>query len=282
MAAQLTTLELVKAQLNLQHIDTYDDQLQLVVNATNEAIEAYCNRHFTDQAYTQTEFGTNDRIIQLRNHPVRAIYYSATGCTNGIILTYTGAAVGSVTIPENEDQTPVDKIYLSGATVEEVEILITDTLDDLVAKLDALGDWSASLSTTSGIGTYPAYALFAGTWGPMEPQDQIGLNLPTNPLGMAPEFRTPGDFNSNRRIGFDSQYTIVYEGGYENDNYPADLVYGATQAAINTVRRSQRDQTLKSEKIGNYSWTAESALLLQDELRKQYQVFNKYRNFPGA
>jgi len=283
MAAQLTTLELVKAQLQLTYIDTYDAQIQLAVDATNEAIEAYCNRHFTDQDYTQTDFGTNDRIIQLRNHPVRTIKYSATGCTNGIVITYTGSSIASVTIPETENQKPINMLHLvDGVNANEITIDPTDTLDDLVTKINAKADWSATLSTVSGIGAYPARALFPGTWGPMESQTQLGLSLPTSPLVMAPEYRTPGDFNTSRKLDFTSQYTVIYAGGYKDDDYPADLVYGATQAAVNVLRASQRDQGLKSEKIGNYSWTAESAVALQDELRKHFQIFNKYRNFPGA
>lgn len=285
-AANLTTLELVKAQLQLTSVTSFDVRIQSVVDATNQQIESYCNRHFAEADYMQVDYGTADAIIQLRNQPVRAIYYSATGATNGLEITYAGVNVGSVTIPESEDQTPTEIIYFTtGGVSEEIPVTSTDTLNDLIVKIDALvsGDWTASVASSSPtVANFPARALLPVTFSGLEADDDVNLSLSTSTLVIRPEFRTPGDYNANRSIGFNTRYTIIYQGGYKDDAYPPDLVNAATNIATDAVRQSFRDGTLKSERIGNYSWSAGIVLYLDESIRKKFIELRPYRNQPGA
>jgi hypothetical protein len=261
VAAQLTTLELVKSQLGIPDaVTSFDDTLNRIVAATNLEIENFCNRHFTQQEYAETLNGTGDRIVQLRNHPVKNINYAAAGHQDVLTITYTGSLLGRVDVPRTDRNTPITSITLADdATSTDVAISATNTLIDLVGLINALADWTATVP--SSLENYPARALTPIFKGNLIPNESTCLLMPTHPLTLRADNQARGDYMSSGFLPESVCYIVLYVGGYA-EPYPADLVSGATDLAANTYRDNMRDGNLKSEKIGNYSWAKDISLYL--------------------
>jgi hypothetical protein len=281
VAAQLTTLELVKSQLGIpEAVTSFDDTLTRIVNATNLEIENFCNRHFTLQEYSETLDGTGDRIVQLRNHPVQSINYAAAGHEDVLTLNYTGTLLGRVEVPRTNQNTPITSITLADdASVNSVTVGSTTTLNDLVGLINVLPDWSATVPT--GLENYPARALTPLFKGNLIPNTATCLQMATSALNLRADNQARGDYISSAFLPENLCYTVLYTGGYA-EPYPADLVNGATVLAADTYRDNMRDGNLKSEKIGNYSWSKDISLYLEQDIYKKYQVFAQYKNFAGC
>jgi len=68
---------------------------------------------------------------------------------------------------------------------------------------------------------------------------------------------------------------VVYTGGYAADAIPANLTECAIQLAAMLFRDSQRDKSVQSESLGDYSYTlagsANKYVRLMDDLISNYQ-----------
>lgn len=279
-AAILTTKNLLKAQLGIpDSVTTFDATLTLIAAAVNLEVENFCNRHFTFQDYIETLFGTDDKDIQLRNHPISYILYSASGRDVAMTITYIGTGQGGVDIPPTDQDMPTDLINLiSNGVVTSVVIGATDTLGAIATAIDLLAEWSATVDAVSA--NFPARALTPRAITNLIQNDQVPIQMAMSALQLTAVNNAPGDYIASRVITESNQSTIMYRGGYQT--IPADLQYGATQLGADTFNASLIDGNLKSERIGNYSWARDIALYITEQVAKKFQVFIAYKNFPGA
>lgn len=281
MAAQLTTYVDLKVSLDIPvAVTTWDATLTTIADAVNLQIENYCNRHFTLQEYIETLRGTDDNIVQLRNHPISQIHYAATGADTSLTITYNGVALGSVDIPRTDQNTPITSILLSdGSTVSTIAVSNTATIADVVALIDAEANWSAVVDATTGL--YPARALTPKFTGGLLSGDGVCPIMALTNLDLTAINNAWGNYDAARSISSKTLLTVLYTGGYATP-YPADLVNGATQLGADVFRDSTRDGALKSEKIGDYAWARDISLYLSEQISRKFQVFTAYRNIPGA
>lgn len=70
----LTTLANVKEYLDIESDDTeYDSLLERLITASSRQIEAYCNRTFEIQSYSEQYDGNASDILFLKNTPIASV-----------------------------------------------------------------------------------------------------------------------------------------------------------------------------------------------------------------
>lgn len=279
-AATLTTKDLLKAQLGIPiSVTTFDATLTLIAAAVNLEVENFCNRHFTFQDYIETLYGTDDKDIQLRNHPIKYILYSASGRDAALTITYTGTGQGGIDIPPTDQNIPLAEVNLiSNGIVTTLVISSADTLDTLATAISLLAEWTATVESVNA--SFPARALTPRAITNLVQNDDVVIKMAMSALTITAVNNAPGDYIASRVISESNQSTIIYRGGYQT--IPADLQYGATQLGADTFNASLIDGNLKSERIGNYSWARDIALYITEQVAKKFQIFIAYKNFPGA
>lgn len=278
-ATELTTVAKVKIRAGiLSSVTTFDASLALIVSAVNARIAEVCNRNFTPQIYAETRYGNGNKDVTLRNGPIANIYYAATGRTSVIEIKFVGTTnLGSITVSMDMggDSDGQYKIQITeGFTVTDIDLDESKTITDIVAEINGLTNWEATLQ--GDVGVFPSLALLPNFYPNLGQDDKGEISMPTATLGLQPLRTVEGEYDSNRAIGKSELVTVIYKGGYST--IPDDLVDAATQIALNTFNQSQTDQTLKSETIGNYSWTSAVSDFISEQLPAWYSVLNNFKN----
>ncbi len=277
MAAQLTDLTAVKQRLNINAaITTWDVELQLIIDATDERICEYCNRNFTFQEYTQSEFGYGSSEILLSNWPISNILFAATGRTGVMTVDFAGTSLGSIEVEINDNDSTYEIRFTEDMVVTGIVTLaLTGNISDVATAITALPNWTATVQQDTG--TYPARSVLPNFYSNIEQNDQICIFAPTGFLNLAAIQRSKGEYNADRTIGTAEQFTIIYKGGYET--IPDALKDAATQISADTFKYGKTASSgLSSEKIGNYAWTAGVKSFIAEILPSWYSVLTNFKN----
>lgn len=278
-ATELTTIAKVKTRAGIpSSVNTFDSSLALIVPAVNARIAEVCSRNFTSQVYAETRYGNGNKDVTLRNGPISNIYYAATGRSGVIDIKFIGTTnLGSINVlmDMGGDTDGQYKIQITeGFSVTDIDLDETKTIADVVAEIDALVNWEATLM--GDVGVYPSLAILPNFYPNLRQDEKSQISMPIATLGLQPLRTVEGEYDSNRAIGKSDLITVIYKGGY--DTIPDNLVDAATQIALNTFNQSQTDQTLKGETIGNYSWTSAVSDFISEQLPAWYSVLNNFKN----
>ena len=279
MAAEITTIDDVKIRGGIAlSVTTWDATLALIVPAVNARIAEVCSRNFTYQKYSETRNGNNNNNVTLRNGPIETIFYSATGKASAIQVKFVGAAnLGSIDIvmDMSEDSDGIYKVkIIEGTDITEFVIDDSTTINSLVASIDGLVNWEATVE--SDVGLYPALAIMPRFYPQMEADEIVQILMATSSIGLQPIQRVDAEYDASRPISRSEDITVIYQGGYAE--MPSNLVDAATQIALNTFDMSQTDQTLAGESIGNYSWNSAIGNFINEQLPAWYSTLNNFKN----
>lgn len=270
----LTDLGTVKARLGITTTN-FDAQLQLIIDAVDIRIYAYCERNFTAQTYIQSDFGTNDDIVSLRNPPVNDLFYSAIGNTGAINITYVGASLANIEVNiDDYEQLFTIKFIEATAVTHTVVLTLLRDIDSVVAEINTFGNWTATAEQNTG--GYPSFALLENFFPNIEQNNTTFLGAPTSGIGLRGISRVQGEYDAASVISPNTRHTVIYNGGYAT--IPDDLKEAATQICVNTFNLSQQDQNLQSEKIGNYAWTKATGDFISQVLPSWYSALTNYKN----
>lgn len=251
----LTTARRVQEYLKL---DSEEDTelLENLINAVSDEIETYCNRKFASQSFTEIYDGNGMISLQLNNFPITRITRIAIGVRNVMTLKNTASDASSATVEVLNNSLRL--IVTGGASAGDQSFDLTnasyDTIAEVVAAIIAYGNgWTATVLSTYGafvsvdlIDRFAAYAL----------DTLVTLSIPA---------KTKTDYGVNPTLGeiylsdgFDPGYQNVYvnyTAGYST--IPDDLGAIALEMVAEVYRESERDPTLRSEKLGDYTWVAQ-------------------------
>lgn len=252
--ADLTDLATVKTYMGITGAAS-DALLNLLIPAVSAQIERYCDRVFALTTYKERVWSDGGRVLYLPQYPVAELRRIMTDTKRAMTVKNTSTDALSATMQVSQEQ---DKVYLNvigGASAGNLNVAIGgNTLAQLKAAIEALGvNWAVTV--LSGCDDYPGAELLPFTGADaLSPAygECLVLAEPMDDLDVHPDSGrvecTGGNFAANKYIW------IEWTGGYAA--IPADLELLATRAVADVARQSTRDLTLKSEKLGDYAWTA--------------------------
>jgi hypothetical protein len=227
---------------------------QAVIDAVDAWIECYCDTKFDDDVYIE-RVNYSDGRVTVRNHP-RQIYGMFYGANEVITVTNTSATASISILTEDllsGDSASVtnQKILrlISAFTTTDIDIT-SSTLSSVAALINAEGGWTASY--TGDFNTYSA-TLYEGDFQTdddgvvklLAASDKVSVSKLSNRV-----------FQSNVTC---TEGIAIYQGGYVT--VPADLKDAATRFSIKAYndRNVTTSGDLKSEKVGDYSYTVMTA-----------------------
>lgn len=239
----LTTRDKVKAYLGITDTDS-DAIIDDIVTTVTCEMEIYCNRQFELDTYTEQITGNCENSVRLRNIPIEGILYAATGSASAIRVTYDGSATGFIDVQEKE----IRLTELLSQT--DIAIADTDTLANVVTKINAESNWSAEINNDD-YNAYPGRILTQRTYGVLETTNDVDLVAATNHLAL----REINDGLYQTSKNLTGNAIVIYNGGYAVDAIPTGLEQLATQISADTYKSISQQANLKGEKIGDYSYT---------------------------
>jgi hypothetical protein len=254
----LTTIANVKTFLGLSGT-TYDTVLTMIVAGTDLAISNYCDRTFEINDFIENVNALDNRII-LKNRPIDTIYYAGYGTENAIEVKYTGTGLASVQIETTrvrlfENLVATEYLYSSYAT-----------LSTLATAMNGKANFTVTLSE-EGL----SKTLWEASMS-LENDETVYLQKPGSHACLTQIY--DGFYVSDCQ----NNHKLIYRGGYST--IPADLVLIATKIASSVFQQRQTAGTLKSESIGDYSYTiADSTADADTVISSSFgQALKVYRN----
>jgi len=255
----LTSLAQVKAYMGITSTAN-DATLTRLINSVSAAIETYCDRQFVSRAYTlERQDGNGQNIIYVKNYPIISIERVATSTAGALQIkcTDTGAYSATCSVTRSSGSLPANthlKLSILGGSNDGDNSLALGTyttMTTLAAAANALTGWSATV--VSGFAAYASTELI-----------QIGSSecLSTIRTMEVPDTRLDTysiDENEGSIFygsGFAQWYKNIYldyNGGYAT--IPADLEQIAVEIASDVYASRTINSNLKSEKIGDYSYS---------------------------
>lgn len=267
MASALTTQFLFKQQAGVS--GSTDDTLILrLIDDVSDAIERYCDRTFGTATYRQWLDGTGTERLLLPQWPVTNAFMVTSDYDDVMTVMFTGGEEASVSVTDTSVY--LHSVSTAGVATDTTIALATyKTVTALHTQIETVSGWSAVIS--SGMDTRPTTLL-----RPMWADDA------TSPISA--ELTIASD-SSKMRISLTSQRAIEsadgfcfpwgrrnifvwYTAGYtlpvDNAGHTAltttgDLPGGlivAVNSIVNDVYQARRrDRTLRSESLGDYSYT---------------------------
>lgn len=253
----LTTLDAVKRQLGIT-VTTSDALLTQIINAASAGIETYCGRKFKNRAYTQEAYvGDRTREVMVDNWPIVSVERVAIGRVGALQVkcTSTDAFSATASIVRSGGGLPANtglKLSIHGGALggDNTISFATDTTLTAVAAASPAG-WS--ISVISDFGKWASTELI-----PVGSREallsQIVMDVPDDRLCDWQLDEPEGIiyFSGGFPKGFNNIY-VDYNGGFET--IPADLEQIAISIVGDIFNSRDINKNLKSEKIGDYSYT---------------------------
>ena len=243
----LTSVVTLEAWLGATQSALYTDaQKAAAVAQAISMIETYTGRTFDATDYIQWVDGSGTQELVIDQYPVIKVYRVST-CGKD-----TFTIENSSSLPYTVNITPNDTMQLTvaGATTSELTLSDYTTLALMKAAVDAIGTWTMNV-LTEDIPKHIRPMIGNGVSGGLiqieSPDDDNDIIVNSiSPSVIANYFGFPGGY---------ANIFISYSAGYETADLPADLTNTATQLAADVVRGVTNDKSMKSEKIGDYSYT---------------------------
>jgi hypothetical protein len=275
----LTSLATIKALLGIS-VSTYDVALQMLIDGVCEEVQRYCARQFEDADFIFKTTLDNCNEVVLDNHPVNSIYYAGTGKATALELTYsTGNAQASVSTIGDEGTLSL----IAALTKTDLTLSFSDTLQDVATAIGLVAGWTATVTT--GYENYPAnclldqaceteetgtFVLYAATSPHRLSRGEVDgiYTLSGNALN---EFFCNTD---DQRPGV-RNFVCLYNGGYAT--IPAGLTLIVNQICCDAWRNFNQNAAMKSETIGDYSYTKFDAAQIASAIGPYLSALDLYR-----
>tara|TARA_Y100000310_G_scaffold344956_1_gene460767 strand:+ start:13690 stop:14535 length:846 start_codon:yes stop_codon:yes gene_type:complete len=252
--ADLTSTANVKEYLGIAAaITTYDTLIGNLVTRVSRAIETYCNRTFNSTTYVMERYDPSQTpLIYIKNYPIISLTRVTVGRRGVLEITHSDS--GSVSATVSVSATGISTIMLGGSNAgTNTDLFATyTTLSSLATQITTHTSWTAS-TVDSDFDNIASLDLIPV--GSRETQDAtINMEVPDLRLMDYQVDFTEGSIY--RGAGYFGQWNDVfidYTGGYAT--IPADLEQIAIEITAEVFQSRTTNNTLKSEKIGDYSYT---------------------------
>ena len=235
---------------------TRDALLTTLIDRATDSIEYYCDRKFVKRTYRLESYdGTGDDLLFLNNSPIISIQRISIGTQTALTVECTGTNISHASI--NVDSTKLQVVQIGGSGNGSSDFTYTsyDTISAMSAGIDALGTWTCSY--TSGRSAHRSSDLI-DVYGKYCLDESISLQVPAVPVNDFTVYKEGG-----RELGIIHRYSswskgimnifVTYDAGY--NSVPYDVQQACIELISQWYNRSKHDSSLKSEKLGDYSYT---------------------------
>lgn len=272
-AYALTTLASLKRYLHITS-DTDNDFLTETINAVSDRIERECGRQFAARDYTERFSGNWDSAITLKQRPVNYVSRVAYGAASAINVSSTGFVKATVFVSSTAVR--LMSVNSSGTkTSTELTFASYPSFDTMATAIDAVSGWTATkivdgysydLNPFTGTGCASMAAILTYP----DQDTQVGyIELATGKIGLVKP-SDPYTMNQYQSGVYASQkgylnYLIEYNAGYST--IPSDLAMLCNELCSTVYSKGKLNQNLKSESLGDYSYSLASELEITSDMR---------------
>lgn len=278
--------------------ETFDSaetvRVQSMINAVSNVIENYCDRQFAantyiarhrgvaftyqnsdvggfdDNEYNYKKISPMPLEIRLKNTPIDNVFYSAYGETNVIDITYSGTGVASI-YRNSENEIKIN----DGLVATNITLSNTTTIGSLATSINALANFTATVEADYQY--YPAYSICNIYQGPDESTTNTTFYFTASINKIKLQEISDGVFYSNVKVSETNPWITIYYGGYAT--IPDDIQQICIQLVCSMWYQYGSDNTLKSEKIGDYSYTKNNSSFILNSLSEYADILDAYRVF---
>ncbi len=247
----LTTLVSAKEYLRISGTDD-DSLIGNVIDRASAEIENICNRYFNTASYAKWFDGNASTQMYLDHWPVTAVSRVSSGRLNVLGIWCNSTSITWASARVTAAGLTLVQVDSSGSSTNTLSFSTYTTIATLAAAIDALGSGWASLDLSYG--TYLSSDL-------AQTPALYCLNLYAylpHPYQALCDYKweeSSGRLNYYGRFvrGVQNIY-IEYTGGYTT--IPFDVEQACLMLTASTYFGTRRDPSLKSEKLGDYAWAA--------------------------
>ncbi len=255
----LTNLGDVKVYLGITN--TTDDQLlDILIGQASTMISKEVASGIVAQDYRQeVHSGDGELYLMLNNFPLLNVSRVAVGRDTAMTVEYKSSNASHATVQVTPKKVKLKKTVQGVVTTNDFPISDYITVDLLETAIDATAGWNADVMTSfTGYPSndlIPIAAFYAN-------EAKASLDIPQqNDVDV--EIDNDGWSIIYNPFGFDTgirNIVVDYRAGYERENIPEPLVGACMELTSILFNMSQKDSSLKSEKIGEYSYSVADRL----------------------
>ncbi len=281
MAVNLTTRAKVKAILGIS-TSTDNNLIDMQINQVSRQVAQICDRTFEEATYREWYDGTGSPFLRLRQYPITRLYGVATNTVAVGTLKYTGSGAFA-SVDFNTSSISLVNTETNGS--ETVNTINTNgkTISELSTSVNAVSGWS--WTTQSGKGNYMAEWCKPIASGTCKDPQTIDIDHPDT-------------FDEARRsAGTDDMIEAVhtvfpcgvnnvwvwYKAGYAlpassstaltAGSVPQGLEMVVNQIVAESYRANKSNVAMKSESLGDYSYTLNDQTVTDTVTRHQKELW---------
>jgi hypothetical protein len=261
-------------ELTLKVEDNY--LIERLIDRATYFIERYCHRKFMSRAYTrEIYYGSGHPNLILEQYPVTTVSRISMGRTNALYIKNT-TATNHATI---EITASALKYSADGAAATSLTLSTApNTINGLIAAINLIAGWSATLLDSS-LGTRKAtdllirpgmYCLSPSLAYCEIPDDELTDYQLISPS----EDRNYGMLYCPGGWIRGIEYFVDYTAGYATA--PIDMEDICIRLVVNRYNQSKKDGSIKSESLGDYSYTMADVRSLPDDLKDAADLYRRF------
>jgi len=245
MATAITTVTAFREFMPGGASDFTDAQVQSSIDTICDMLERVCNRTFAQTTYRGWVNGSGRRALVLPERPATQVYRACIGKDTGAEIKCEDANATSANVTVHEG---VLSLTITGGAndgTQTVTLATYATMAALKTAIEALsGDWSVTVDEEGAPqDVRPVYGA---------PSEYAYLYIPDNPVSTWLDEGSVLNSNSKFPLGT-SNIFVWYQAGYAT--LPDELIGLVHQMTRDFLLTATEDGTIRSERIGDYSYT---------------------------
>lgn len=257
----LTDLATVKVYMGIPVGDTsWDALLNLLIPAVSDELERYCGRHFEAADYKTFVWSEGGPYLYMPEYPIIQLRRLMISDFDVLTIQNTSGDATEATVNVSQEQKRIYLNVFSGVNAGTSFVDLTGkTLATVKTDILALAKgWTVDIR--AGYEGSPAEDLFPLTVSPALTPNKVNCSIPDELLQELSMIERTGRVEAKlgafptRHFPVQRYIFADYRAGYET--IPNDLELLVNKMVAAAARAAKRDLTLKSEKLGDYSWTA--------------------------
>jgi len=235
---------------------TRDTKVEHLIDRSTSIIESYCDRKFKSRSYRLERYdGDGSEFLFTKQRPIRSINSVNLQTQNALTITCEDDDAVFASIDINSDGMTITQIKGTGNGVSSLTFSSYSTVSAMGSIIDNYTSWTATVAT--GIGSYLSSDLL-DVYAKYCLDTEVIIELPETAINDFTIYREGGMQMGilQRDYGWTSgtmNVIITYTAGYSS--VPADVQQGCIMLVADLYNRSTKDMTLKSETLGDYSYT---------------------------
>ena len=259
-------------ELTLKIEDNY--LIERLIDRSTYFLERYCHRKFLSRSYTREVYaGNGSRRLILDQYPVTAVGRVSEGRTNAFSVTNTTATNHAAI-----EITATVLKYTADGTTTSLTLSTYSTINALLAALNLISGWSATLIGTAP-GTRkatdllirPAMYCMSPSLAYCEiPNDELSDYFIIDPG----EDRNYGVLECPSAWTRGEEYFVDYTAGFAIT--PMALEDACIRLVVNRYNQSKKDGSIKSESLGDYSYTMADMRSLPDDIKDAADLYRRF------